>query len=163
MTPRQARDIPRILNWFLPLINRYLDEQDRWRKGGWLYIAQPDGSVFFHEQVGEVKSQEKSDRYRKLSAEKALRLRMHPDHRTSWQSRNPDQDQWDGAVRTHDDWIFGFSGLTEAWDIGLLLAALCFHDREICDNHPRIASPEAKPLVGKVLTINARIDADLDE
>lgn len=158
MTPKLTKDVRRIIESFLPLINPHLSEEDRWRKGGWLYIAQPDGNVFLHEQVGSVESQAKSDRYRKLSAEKALRLRMHPEHRTSWHSRNPAQDEWDGAVRTDDGWIFAFSGLTEAWDGGLLLGVLVFCDVEISANWSRIASPEARPLAEKVLIIDTHVD-----
>jgi hypothetical protein len=47
--------------------------------------------------------------------EKPRRLATHPQHRTSWQSRNPDKEEWGGAVRGRDH-LFAFSGFPEPVD-----------------------------------------------
>jgi len=74
-----------IIDW----INSTLDESNKWRQGGWLYVVKPDGDVFFHQRVGTI-PEEKDGKYRLLSVEKALRLLAFPEHRSSWQSRNPE-------------------------------------------------------------------------
>lgn len=69
-------------------------------------------------------------KYAKFSKEKGLRLNwmLHKGtpgqqlHLSSWQSRNPDRNQWGGAILTKDD-IVSFSGMPELTDEVLLLVA----------------------------------------
>jgi hypothetical protein len=76
-------------------------------------------------RIGEV-SQAKHQKYHDFSAEKALRLQTysHSDghqHVSSWQSRDPDQDRWGGAILAGMH-ILSFSGLPELADEALMLA-----------------------------------------
>jgi hypothetical protein len=64
---------------------------------------------------------EKSQKYLALSQEKALRLALNPNHRSSWESRDPDKQKWAGAVRV-GDLIFSFSGLPDLGDEAIMLA-----------------------------------------
>ena len=67
---------------------------------------------------------ERGQKYLELAQEKARRLAEHPDHWSSWQSRNPDEGKWGGAVNA-GAYIFSFSGLPELADeAAMLLTAL---------------------------------------
>lgn len=89
-------------------------------------ILHEEGSApigFCHEPVGIVKP-EKAEKYFDLSAEKATRLNRMYDERgdlSSWQSRNPDQQQWGGAIIA-GGWVLSCSGLPELWDEAVMLA-----------------------------------------
>ncbi|MDD2786164.1 MAG: hypothetical protein PHS79_04735 [Patescibacteria group bacterium] len=123
-----------IVKW---INSRWLTGDNKWRKGGWLCILDPDGKIFFHEPIGEVPA-EKDEKYKALAAEKALRLHEHPEHNMSWQSRDPDKNQWGGAARHPDGWIISFSGFSEFWDEYLVLAL--FQALEMHDEISRTAS-----------------------
>ncbi|MBI3115544.1 MAG: hypothetical protein HYZ09_03595 [Candidatus Kerfeldbacteria bacterium] len=92
------------------------------RTGGWLGIGAREGNILHRAQIGEV-PKDKADRYHRLAGEKIERLGRHPEHQTSRESRNPDADEWGGAVRAAD-LIFSFSGLPELGDeaVALVLA-----------------------------------------
>ncbi len=156
MTPEQA-DIRDSVTLFLHLINSHLETKDRHRKGGWLCILRPDGEVFIHQRIGKTSS-EKDERYKHLSAEKALRLHAHPGHRTSWQSRDPALDRWGGAIRTIDGWVFSFSGLPEAWDEALMIGIVGFIDVEVDEHRSELASPDAREHVETILQIDSQVD-----
>ena len=74
--------------------------------------------------VGTVPA-EKGPKYLAFTQEKARRLHQHPEHRSSWQSRNPDKDEWGGAI-VAGPYIFSFSGFTPdtADEAAMLLAAV---------------------------------------
>lgn len=55
-----------------------------------------------------------------FSLEKGRRLIEHPDHLSSWQSRDPDNSKWGGAIRV-GEFILSFSGLPELVDEALML------------------------------------------
>lgn len=102
------------------------------RRGASFFLASFDSDptdgdpkivTFCHEPVGMVKS-EKAKKYFDLSAEKATRLNRMYDERgdlSSWQSRNPDEQQWGGAIIA-GDWVLSCSGLPELWDEAVMLA-----------------------------------------
>ena len=84
----------------------------------------------FGSLVGTV-PKEKEDKYRAFSAEKALRLSLHDDHVSSFQSRNEANDQWPGAVRRDkEEDIFSFSGLPWKADEALVLL-FCVKTKEM--------------------------------
>lgn len=123
----------RIVRW----ISSTLNEANRWRQGGWLHVTNAEGKLIFHEKIGTVPI-EKNAKFRALSAEKALRLHEHPEHRSSWESRNPKKDQWGGAFRTVDGWIFSFAGFSEFWDESLVL--LLVYNLGLQDEKQHLAS-----------------------
>ena len=55
--------------------------------------------------------------------EKAKRLVQHPDHKSSWESRNPEAGQWGGAisVSAFGSLIFSMSGFPELGDEAIML------------------------------------------
>ncbi len=60
--------------------------------------------------------------YLQFSLEKGERLITHPDHVSSWQSRDEAAEQYGGAIRC-GPFVLSFSGLPEAWDETVLLLA----------------------------------------
>ncbi len=74
--------------------------------------------------IGEVPADKRS-KYWFFSGEKPGRLILNRDkgHRSSWQSRNPDEDEWGGAA-LGETLAIGVSGLPELDDESVSLALL---------------------------------------
>jgi hypothetical protein len=97
------------------------------RDGGCLSYGTQEGKILFIEKIREV-SPEKVEKYHSLAPEKVGRLARHPKHMLSSESRDPEKNQWGGAVRG-DVYLRGFSGLTEQLDeIAMLGLALTHED-----------------------------------
>jgi hypothetical protein len=100
------------------------------RFGGYWCALENGAEAILPELVGKVRAAEKARKYSDLCMEKAVRLwqmfREHS-HVLSWQSRDPDNGLWGGAVMFTDDrgrkWILSFSGLPEAADEAAMLLA----------------------------------------
>jgi hypothetical protein len=84
------------------------------RKGGYLCVADQNGRPLLILAFGQV-NEEKLPKYLEFCQEKALRLASHPEHISSWQSRNEAESRYGGAVRGKR-YIFSFSGLPEKLD-----------------------------------------------
>ncbi|MBI4133442.1 hypothetical protein HY478_02405 [Candidatus Uhrbacteria bacterium] len=96
------------------------------RRGGYFCWTadQPGAPVLVHALVGVVSSAEKSERYLRLSCEKAVRLARLPRHHSSWESRDEQHERYGGAIRAKGA-ILSFSGFPETADeAAMLLAAL---------------------------------------
>lgn len=158
MEPETVKTARRTVELFLHLINSSLDENDRWRKGGWIHINDPDGNVVLHERLGEIAFLENNAMYQSLSAEKSSRLRGHPDYRTSWQSREPEHDRYGGAIRTSNGYIFSFSGLPELWDEALMLAIASWSVPRLGYEVEKIASPGVLDLFMTIMAIDDHVD-----
>jgi hypothetical protein len=101
---------------------------------GYLTIrSATDGRVLLIVQIGECPT-EKFAGYLRNSMEKGERIFANPGHISSWVTRNPDQKQYGGAIRTKD-YIFSLSGLPEFADEALCVAAAgnfgCIQQSEI--------------------------------
>ncbi len=129
MNDSHFRGLLALVAHLLSRINPLLPADEQWRRGGWLCVIDtrkdPYGRVVLHQQIGEVPT-EKVDRYKLLSLEKAQRLIRYPDHRTSYETRNPACMQYGGAIRVNGC-IISFSGLPEVWDEILVLFAAWEH------------------------------------
>lgn len=102
------------------LLNK-LDDQTR--RGGYFCVASYENGMITPvviALIGEL-PEEKLQRCFELCQEKARRLATHSEHRSSWQSRDPDQKQYGGAIRVNSDLILSFSGLPEIADEALML------------------------------------------
>lgn len=77
------------------------------------------GAVIEYRHAGPA---EASENYERLSREKGARLFRHLKELSSWQSRNPENGEWGGAIRTVLS-IFSFSGLPELGDEAIVLVA----------------------------------------
>lgn len=128
-------------------VRSILPEDQAHQKGGYFryYRRNPDmgpeaNSIDDHYylveefQLGEV-SPDKLITYMELSQEKAYRLAARTTEQASWSSRNPDKEQWGGAVRTrYGKHILSFSGLPERFDealalvIGILIRGYGFYE-----------------------------------
>lgn len=97
------------------VIARSMRKPPRNRRWGYLRICkrQRDASlqVIFFAPIGTV-NPARAARYRQLAMEKILRLLSHPEHQSSWQSRNSRLDRWGGAV-VIGDFYLSFSGLPQ--------------------------------------------------
>ncbi len=65
-------------------------------------------------EIGIVERIHAAEAFRNCQ-EKVARLADHPEHWTSWESRNPEREQWGGAIRTRK-YLLGFSGFPELLD-----------------------------------------------
>jgi hypothetical protein len=67
-----------------------------------------------------IPTQGKEQKYFDLCLEKARRLISHPEHLSSWQSRDIEKERYGGAIRT-PNFILAFSGLKEEADEAILV------------------------------------------
>lgn len=134
-----------VLNQIFGHVLGALPQKEQHRRGGYICITErssthnPNPIPLLVADIGVVDDPKKAAKYFALSQEKAARLIVHPSHDSSWQSRNPDADQWGGAV-VASSWIFSFSGFPEAFDeaVMLLLAQKLKH----------IDAPTARHIAG---------------
>jgi len=72
---------------------------------------------------GGLQAQDDLDRFQVNSKEKATRLisGINEGYTTSWQTRNPNENHYGGAVIICDEYAFSFSGLPELHDEALML------------------------------------------
>lgn len=98
--------------------------QDPSRTGAALTIINMDTAkpLNFTAFVGTPPA-EKAQKYYNFSIEKARRLLGRPSDLSSYQTRDPDNDRWGGAIRSEPN-IISISGFPELWDeaIGLAMA-----------------------------------------
>lgn len=96
-------------------------------EGGYFCIADEDGRPLIVVAVGSL-SNEKATKCFDLAQEKARRLAEHPEHLTSWESRDPNALKFGGAVKDLRNYphIYSFSGLPEKVDEALMLAIAIF-------------------------------------
>jgi len=79
------------------------------KEGGCFCLADEEtGFPYATMLVGNV-PKEKLSKYFSLCQEKAARLASHPEDIGSWESRNPEKEQWGGAIR-FGKLIYSFSG-----------------------------------------------------
>lgn len=95
---------------------------DQTRRGGYLCVARVNDGIatpVVIALVGELPDL-KLERCIYLCQEKMHRLADHPDHASAWQSRDPKEKKYGGAIRA-GDFILSFSGLPELADEALIL------------------------------------------
>ncbi len=97
---------------------------DQVRKSGYFTLRDiSSGRVIITIMLGDI-PKEKQEKYLQLSLEKGDRL--YKNYKTSfkifssWQTRQPDNDKWGGAIRVNR-YILSFSGLSELLDEALVL------------------------------------------
>lgn len=94
------------------------------RTGGYFFACDGTCRQLLHKKL-LAPDPTKLPKYREYSREKAERLLRHPEHMLSWQSREPKEGRWGGAVRLQSGIIFSFSGFPELVDEAFC-AALAF-------------------------------------
>ncbi|MDP3784801.1 MAG: hypothetical protein Q8R12_01870 [bacterium] len=117
--------VKRVLNKALELFA----EEEGWegRTGGYFCLAdKTDGLPLLIVQVGEI-PEVKAGKYLSFCQEKARRLAKNLSHASSWESRDPNQEKWGGAIRAEkmNGLILSFSGLPELGDEAVMLTAYC--------------------------------------
>jgi len=93
--------------------------------GGYLFICDEDGRQLLHKRIASP-APEKRKKYVALSREKAVRLLRHVEHLLSWQSRDPENNKWGGAIRLPSGHIISFSGFPELVDEALCMSLARF-------------------------------------
>ena len=122
-------------------------------RGGYLCIA--DNMTGESLDVAKLGAPEpaKKGQYEMLAKEKAWRLAGHPEHGTSYQSRDPARDLWGGAVRAGSH-ILAFSGLPEHLDEALMLvvarAYLGWMDADVVHRCATMAELSGNELYGRL-------------
>ena len=97
------------------------------KTGAYFAYANERGSPRFVTPIREV-PEEKAGKYSTLCLKKAIRLGNHPEHKSSWESQDPDRDKYPGAIRVEDS-IFSMSGLPSLGDEAVMLAAAGIYHR----------------------------------
>ena len=91
------------------------------KAGGYLCVAEPtQGLPFDVRMFGEIEDLDSATRRFTFCQEKVRRLVGNPEHRLSWQSRDPDNKKYGGAVHC-GEYIFSFSGFSEKMDEAMCL------------------------------------------
>ncbi len=92
------------------------------KTGGYLTVRRiSDGKILLAVGIGSL-DENKRAKYHEFSLEKANRLLTNSEHLSSWQSRDPANGKWGGAIRaTKGDVIISFSGLPELLDEAVCL------------------------------------------
>ena len=123
MTKDQYEYIARVIGRLANKAPSLFPDDPNWqgRTGSYLCVTGARlGLPIYQPALIGIVSPEKSDRYFSLSQEKPRRLSQHPEHLSSWQSRNPDADQYGGAIKMGDK-NFSLSGYPELGDEALSL------------------------------------------
>jgi hypothetical protein len=110
------------------------------RAGGYLCEMNAEKQLVHIEKIGTV-SAEKDRRYKSLAEEKCHRLLAHPTHNTSYESRNPNNDKWGGAIRLIDG-AAGFSGLAELDDEAFVMTLAIVAGHMRIEKAKGIAAPD---------------------
>ena len=97
-------------------------DDEAWAGRSGFYACVADGGtgeILMLYSFGTI-PEEKFWKYLSFCQEKAKRLAAHPEHLSSWQSRNPDNSQYGGAIRV-GRFILSCSGLPELGDEAVML------------------------------------------
>jgi len=122
------------------------DPRRKDREGGYFYVSDGarDWDHFVPFQIGFVPLT-RIEKCRDLSQEQARRLIAHPDHLSSYESRDPNEGMWGhwgGAIRIKGT-IFSFGGFSELENEALMLMLARVHyglDPEVLPLLQRIAA-----------------------
>jgi hypothetical protein len=116
------------------------DEEMKQRIGAYFCVADlSTGKPVLISLLGTV-LEEKAPKYLELCQEKPDRLRKHPKHVSSWQSRDPASGKWAGAVKVGGH-ILSMSGFPEMLDEAVCLrAAYLFESQNFLDQIALISS-----------------------
>lgn len=99
------------------------------KKGGYFCLADmqtgiPELLVMY----GDPENPAGKAKYFSFAQEKAMRLAQNKHHKSSFESRIPENSKWGGAIRGHQ-YIYSFSGFPEIVDeASMLLTALLLDD-----------------------------------
>lgn len=91
------------------------------RQGGYLVIQErSSGKILLLERIGKCPTSD-IEKYLNFAQEKGLRL-INNENISSWQTRDPENDKWGGAIMAHhNSLIISFSGLEEIIDEAVAL------------------------------------------
>jgi hypothetical protein len=90
-------------------------------KGAYLVLRQrASGLVLLANLIGDFSYSERAIKCYGFAHEKGERLGNRPEDLSSWQSRNPDEEKWGGAV-VAGNFLLSLSGLPELGDEAVML------------------------------------------
>jgi hypothetical protein len=120
------------------------------KEGGVFVIASSEGIILAQAYFGRI-PKDKIWKYWRLATEKSYRLSIHPEHVSSWQSRDGET-KWGGAIRV-EEYILSFSGLPELWDEALMLLTARVSSHMKSEIAESVASISSNPYWGQLKQI----------
>jgi hypothetical protein len=118
-----------LISWVSGLVEEIISDcarsQDRQHRGGYFGIGTTQGDVLFTMAVGRILDSSAAERRLTFCVEKIRRLGNNPGHLSSWQSRDPDNGRYGGAIRTRRH-ILSFSGFPELHDEAAMVSLATF-------------------------------------
>jgi len=107
-----------IVEWY----DKNLNKEEVPRRSGYFTLRNRiDGRVLLHCQISQCPNEDKAAKWAYFSLhEKGPRLLKHPDHVSSFQSKNEEAAQYAGAIAV-SDLVLSFSGLPELADEAVML------------------------------------------
>jgi len=138
-------------NTAVNMIIKTFGQDEGWERRGGGYFCLADGVTGFPLLIFPIgiMPEEKVVKYLAFCQEKAKRLAKHSDHMSSWESRNPDENQWGGAIKI-EDLIYSFSGLPELGDEAAMLG--CATAIRVQSGEPRGTKAPLKDLCAMIAT-----------
>ena len=121
------------------------------KKGGWLIVREQEtGENKIDQEFGEL-SEYMRGLCRQTAKEKIDRLAIFVDkHISSYQSRDPENKQWGGAIAAID-YLIGFSGLSEVGDEALVTVFAVSMNFITLEHALSIAQESKNPITYKLL------------
>lgn len=121
------------------------------RKGGTMCVLELNGVVRFSETIGSISTLDRMEKYFRFAEEKGRRLSTHPEHLTSYTSRNDELEQYQGAIFT-SDLIFSFSGLPAKWDEACMMVVAYRRGYLTSDQWKAIIAESGNDVADRLLT-----------
>lgn len=113
-------DYEKMAGYISIAVSVLVNEHKRQREGGSFSLRYPSGLILFSRRFGKP-DLNKASKYDRLAAEKTKRLARHSEHILSWESRNEELEQYQGAARSPNGLLGGFSGFPAEEDEVLVL------------------------------------------
>ena len=132
----------------------------RGRTGGFLTIINKYGAVVAVILFGEVKDLEKANEFRHNSTKKSLRLVLHSEHVSGFQSMNAAIKDYYGSIRDRYGNIYGFSGFNQETDEAFSAACAFGIDKESMPQslQDQIAEISSNPHLWELCEIAGNFD-----
>lgn len=138
-----------VLRFFAETVPR-LDNAQEW-PGGWLLVSDTGDNIIYSESVGITLDRELAMRHEYLSCKRLKLLRVHPSTATSRECYDiMDMLQGithGGAIRTVDDWVFSFMGLSDVRDEALMFTSVARYDPRLISELDNLTTPEIMAII----------------
>lgn len=150
--PDRAESVFEVAKLVLTAVMVCFSEKWKGPKGGcFCLMEKKTGIIFFVSFFGNSPKEKMRKRF-ELAQEKANRLFQHPEHRTSWESRDPSDNKWGGAVAGRK-FIYSFDGFPENYNTVAMAKLAEFTERIPVK---KLVSKADSAILGMLETLNVR-------